>query len=234
MTRQNVQVQRKTLRELARCPQRQILVLRSRLAPEQCIFNNWCRYCVHCWHSGNERHCGSWSDVLHDDTRREVHLTIGKSLARIVAHQSDRSDSHLSLGRDRRDNLSDFVMVVIGRAQSQLLLRSIHSQCIFIFQPITKFLIINPSGCSGSCLSSTCLCLLCDAQDAECGAAAFQKKLLFFTLIFSLTLCFVMLATSSSLSLTPSTYLPGGLQVFLLALALLSDLSLSLFCSLIV
>ena len=54
---------------------------------------------------------------------------------------------------------------------------------------------------------------LCDVHDAVCGAAAaFQKKLHSFSFysdpLFDF-LCYVMLATSSSLSLTPMTYLAG-------------------------
>ena len=53
------------------------------------------------------------------------------------------------------------------------------------------------------------------------------SKIFIFTFYVDLlfTLCFVMLAPSSSLSLTPLTYLAGLLREFLLVLALFSRLS---------
>ena len=107
--------------------------------------------------------------------------------------------------------------------------RSIPSSC--------NFILFNPSRSSWSSIHQDALdrfmCpKLCDPHDAvcgaDCGAAASSKKKFhcFFLLWSSLwLLCCVMLATSSSLSFTPLTYLAGLFWVFLLALALLSYLS---------
>ena len=49
-----------------------------------------------------------------------------------------------------------------------------------------------------------------DARGTGCGAAAsFIIFISLFTLVFFRLMCYVMLATSSSLSLTPLTYLAG-------------------------
>ena len=62
------------------------------------------------------------------------------------------------------------------------------------------------------------------------AAAAFHMSYHFdFDFVDSDTVCYVMFATSPSLSLTPSTYLAGRLRRILLCLALFSDLSSAIF-----
>ena len=59
-------MQRKTRRELARCPQRRVLVLPPRLAPQH-VFNNRCRCCVQRWRRRRaQEQRKTLSGVLHD------------------------------------------------------------------------------------------------------------------------------------------------------------------------
>ena len=83
----------------------------------------------------------------------------------------------------------------------------------FARQPITMFLNVTHHEVLDCTAAAAFQKLhLGDACGTDCGAAAsFIIVISLFTLVFFRLLCYVMLATSSSLSLTPLTYLAGRL-----------------------
>ena len=113
------------------------------------------------------------------------------------------------------------------RPMSAISVSEVFFHHVIFCQSITKFLIVNPSGCSGSFLfSNICLCLqLCDMQGAECGAAAaFQiASFLIFDVFFDFVLCDVgHFIITQSHSIDVSCW---SAFRFLLCLALFSDIS---------
>ena len=83
----------------------------------------------------------------------------------------------------------------------------------FARQPVTMFLNVTHHEVL-DCIAAAAFkkLHLGDACGTDCGAAAsFIIIISLFTLVFFGLLCYVMLATSSSLSLTPLTYLAGRL-----------------------
>ena len=76
-THQQVHVLRETLRGLARCPQRRVVVRRTRLAPWHFLEKEMkvlCASNISIIHGRRSyvRHCGSWRDVLHNERRNFV------------------------------------------------------------------------------------------------------------------------------------------------------------------
>ena len=151
---------------------------------------------------------GLWDPGRQPDNRR-------KCVAGAVAHQSVLIAVHLSLGQDWWYTFSASVLVETGLAQSATAPEVFFPHLFVVLQPITKFLNVNPSGCSGS-YSRALACSRNSAPSrmlyAELIAELLllSKKTSFFSFYFDLLLtywCHVMLATSSSLSLH-SIYVP--------------------------
>ena len=132
-----------------------------------------------------------------------------KSAASTTAHESDLSDFHLSLdGIGVTDLLRlGHAWVVSGR---DCFAEVFFPHVISFLSTHHEVLDRRLSGCFGPFLSRhfvrVCNLAACGVRSAE---LLLLSNLLYFGVCISLTLCYVMLATSSSLSLTPLTYLAG-------------------------